>query len=132
MKHGWESVLEQYEAEYEDGVLISGYLAALTCLQNGVAIPPWIVPMVDEAIQIHFTDSRRGRGRRAPKDDSRVNSLKRFIVSEVERITAPGPREKTKQDAFAVIANELTKYYADGKTWTPGMVSTVYYRERKP
>ena len=117
---------ERYRDEYERGRLKAGYEAALFCLKNDQPLPPWLVPMVENALKRDFlTSEGRGRGQSKAITASRKAALREFILSEVQRLSRFGiPKVK----AFEAIAQDLSGH--DKKPWTAEMVKAEFYRSR--
>jgi hypothetical protein len=122
-----ERLTEMDRRQFERGIVTAAYRAAIRCAMEQKAIPLWAVPTVVESLQRDFDGANgRGKGRASPKIESRRRSIKALICDEVERLTTQ--HDKSKDEAFQMVADQLTKFRADGKLWTAAQVKTAYYR----
>lgn len=124
-----ENLIEAERRLFERGVVRAAYRIAIQCAMEGQPIPDWAVQTVVSALQRDFEGRNgRGKGKAAPVIESRRSMIKATIRKEVDRLTQD--HGKTAQEAFAIVAKELTRYVADGKLWTDEMVKAAYYRSR--
>lgn len=123
------NVIEMERRLFEQGVVKAAYRAAIICAMEGKPIPDWAVPTVVEALQRDFVGKNgRGKGKAAPVIESRRGVMKANIRREVDRLTTD--HGKTAHDAFALVAEELSRFAPGGKLWTAEMVKADYYRTR--
>jgi hypothetical protein len=122
-----EPLVAREKELFDAGVVVAAYRIAIRCAMEGKPIPDWAAPTVVAALQRDFAGRNgRGKGNAAPIIASKRNNLKKTIRSEVERLRRD--HNRTKQEAFGEVADQLTKFVDDGKLWTAEAVKAVYYR----
>lgn len=132
--------LEEHRRKFEDGDKMAFHLAVLLSIWNGVPVPDWAVPDLEQIIERH---ANLGKGKKGVVSDAcahkrerqdnrihwRVKDLMSLEGEEWKRRAGDVPKSLTA--AFKAVADECnnaSRGEVGAKHHTAAMVKAIYYR----